>query len=94
MNYCCYILHSEKLSKYYVGYSSDLDIRIMFHKNSQPRKFTYKAKDWKLYYKIDCTSKSQGKAIEAHIKRMKSKVYIQNLKKYPEIAQKLKNKYR
>jgi putative endonuclease len=31
--------------------------------------------------------------IEQHIKKMKSKVYIQNLKRYPEILQKLINKY-
>jgi len=31
--------------------------------------------------------------IEIHIKKMKSKKYIQDLKKYPEIAQKLLKKY-
>ncbi len=94
MSHCCYILHSEKLSKYYVGYSSDLDIRLEFHKNSEPRKFTYKAKDWKLYYKIDCKSKVQGEAIESHIKRMKSRIYIENLLKYPDITIKLLKKYK
>ncbi len=31
--------------------------------------------------------------IENHIKKMKSKKYIKDLKKYPEIAQKLIKKY-
>ena len=32
-------------------------------------------------------------AVEEHIKSMKSKKYIQNLKKYPEMVEKLKDKY-
>ncbi|MEO5789197.1 GIY-YIG nuclease family protein, partial [Gelidibacter sp.] len=31
MNHCCYILYSEKLSRYYIGYSSDLSVRLIFH---------------------------------------------------------------
>jgi putative endonuclease len=31
--------------------------------------------------------------IEEHIKKMKSKVYIQNLKKYPDMVKKLIAKY-
>ena len=93
MKHCCYILYSEKLCRYYIGYSSNLDVRLVFHKNSESRKFTYKAKDWKLYYKIDCISKGQGTAIEAHIKRMKSRIYIKNLTIYPEITLKLLDKY-
>ena len=93
MNHCCYILYSEKLSRYYIGYSSDLSVRLIFHENSESRKFTYNANDWKFYYKIDCTSKRQGESIELHIKRMKSKIYIENLLKYPEITTKLLERY-
>jgi putative endonuclease len=31
--------------------------------------------------------------IESHIKSMKSKMYIENLRKYPAISEKLKEKY-
>jgi putative endonuclease len=30
-------------------------------------------------------SYSQARSVETHIKKMKSKIYIQNLKKYPEL---------
>ena len=53
----------------------------------------YKAKDWEVYLKIECKSKEQALAIEKHIKKMKSKVYIQNLKKYSEMKFKLLEKY-
>ena len=92
MGHCCYILHSVKLNRYYVGYSADLDERLKFHENPESRKFTYNAKDWELYLIIDCQSKSQGLFVEGHIKKMKSKIYIQNLKKYPEMVSKLLSK--
>ena len=88
-----YILHSNNLDRYYIGFTQDLDARLEFHENADGRKFTAKATDWELFYRISCNNKSQGLAIEKHIKNMKSKVYINNLKLYPEIMDKLKIKY-
>lgn len=88
-----YILHSLKLNRYYIGYTSDFDLRLEFHKNADKRKFTYNADDWTLFLKIECENKKQALAIEKHIKNMKSKIYIQNLVQYPEIIQKLLQKY-
>jgi putative endonuclease len=88
-----YILHSQKLDRYYIGFTENLEQRLLFHDNSPSRKFTSNAKDWMLFFEISCDSKSQGLAIENHIKMMKSKVYIQNLAKYPEITDKLKIQY-
>ena len=90
-----YFLFSENLDKFYIGYTSDFDVRFDFHLNDiQTRKFTHKAKDWILVFKIECATKSQALAIEKHIKAMKSKVYIQNLMKYPEMTLKLLEKYK
>ena len=94
MEFCVYILHSESLSRFYTGYTSNYSLRSSFHLNPESRKFTYKADDWVLYLKIDCQSQQQAMAIERHIKRMKSAVYIKNLKKYPEIITKLLDKYK
>jgi putative endonuclease len=94
MEYCVYILHSETLSRFYTGYTSNFDLRIEFHQNPDSRKFTYNAKDWKPFLKINCISQKQAIAIEKHIKKMKSAVYIQNLKKYPEMIARLREKYR
>jgi putative endonuclease len=43
--------------------------------------------------KIEYKSKKQALQIEKQIKNMKSKVYIQNLKRYPEMTIKLLGKY-
>lgn len=89
-----YILHSQKLNRFYIGYTTNLDLRLDFHLNDkQARKFTYKADDWTLFFSLACTSKMQALAIEKHIKAMKSKVYIENLAKYPEMTHKLLEKY-
>jgi putative endonuclease len=65
-----------------------------FHKNAASHKFTSKAADWCFFLKISCESKSQALHIEKHIKNMKSKIYIENLTKYPEVLLKLLDKYR
>ena len=88
-----YILHSKKLDRFYTGYSTNLEERLQFHQSALPHKFTAKAKDWKFFMTISCEDKKQALEIEAHIKRMKSRTYIKNLKKYPEIIQKLKDRY-
>ena len=88
-----YILFSEKLNRYYIGYTSDLRTRMEFHNNSENHKFTHNASDWKIFFEINCENKTQALAIEKHIKAMKSKVFIENLIKYPEMVVKLKIKY-
>ncbi|RXG14374.1 GIY-YIG nuclease family protein [Leeuwenhoekiella aestuarii] len=88
-----YILFSEKLDRFYTGETTDLDKRIAFHMDSPANKFTAKAKDWKLFLQFQCECKPQALKIERHIKNMKSKTYIRNLLKYPEIIDKLKKEY-
>lgn len=51
------------------------------------------AEDWELYLSIDELTYQQARLIEIHIKKMKSKTYIQNLAKYPEIIERLKVKF-
>lgn len=93
--YCVYILFSEKLNKFYIGMTSNFDERLEFNLNDvQKRKFTHNAEDWALIYKIETETKELSLSIEKHIKSMKSKIYIQNLIQYPEISQKLIEKYR
>jgi len=63
------------------------------HKYYGNRKFTSKYNDWTLFHAIQCKSYSQARKIENHIKKMKNKTYIRNLKKYSGIAEKLLSKY-
>ncbi|WP_125718715.1 GIY-YIG nuclease family protein [Flavobacterium ustbae] len=94
MSNIVYILHSKKLNRYYIGYTKDFDLRLEFHKNAPSNKFTANANDWTLFLNFSCSSKTQALSIEKHIKKMKSKIYIENLIKYPEIIDKLLLKYK
>ena len=89
-----YILFSKKLDRFYIGSCDDLSYRIEQHLNRDfTKSFTAKTDDWELFFFVDHLQYTQARLIEEHIKKMKSKVYIQNLKKYPQIVQKLITKY-
>ncbi len=95
MNHCVYVLFSKKSNSYYIGETSDLSNRLNWHNTGEFKKAHTKiANDWITFLKIECTSKTQALVIEKHIKKMKSKIYIENLLRYPEIIIKLLEKYK
>ena len=97
MKYYCYILYSHSLEKFYTGSTSNsTEGRIELHLSGfyGKNKFTYSAKDWSIFLEIPCSSYKQAIGIEKHIKKMKSRKYMHNLKKHPEIIRKLLKKYK
>jgi putative endonuclease len=94
MDYCCYILYSETLQKFYIGETKNLEERLDFHKKALPHKFTAKAKDWEIYLVLLADNKEHAVNMERHIKKMKSSIYIRNLKSYPEMQSRLIEKTR
>jgi putative endonuclease len=94
---CCYVLFSEHLQRHYIGVChTDLQSRIKKHNLHEygEHRYTAKASDWKLKLCIECSSYKQAIKIEKHIKRMKSADYIGSLLKFPEMSEKLKEKYK
>ena len=91
-----YILYSKKLDRFYTGVTTlHVEERLENHLQKRYGKlnFTQKAGDWTLFWSLECISFKQARNIELHLKKMKSKIYIQNLAKYPEIGNKLLKKY-
>jgi len=89
-----YILHSKKLGRFYTGSCLDFQFRFEHHLQKVfPRSFTSNSDDWRLFLLLENLSYAQARSIESHIKKMKSKVYIRNLVKYPDILVKLKERY-
>lgn len=84
--YFVYILYSQIADKYYVGQTDDPDRRLLEHNKLSENKFTSKYRPWKC---IACfpVGKSRGLAmkIERHIKKQRSRSYIKNLAKLPNI---------
>ena len=73
-----YIIYSEKLDKYYVGYTVDISKRIGEH-NSGISTYTAKANDWILKYSEYFPDRGTAIAREREIKKMKSRTYIEHL---------------
>ena len=77
-----YILYSNTIDKFYTGSCNDLKERLEQHQNKKfDKSFTKQADDWELYFTIDDLDYLQARRIKKHIKEMKSRKYIQNLKK-------------
>ena len=90
-----YILYSAAIDSFYIGSTQDMEQRFNKHITGfYPNGFTSKAKDWVIFMRIDCETMAQARSIEAHIKRMKSRKYLHDLKQYPEIAENLVNLYK
>jgi putative endonuclease len=89
-----YILYSSSANKFYIGCTKDFQQRFEYHIIKEfPDSYTAKYSDWQLFYEIPNISITVARKIETHIKQMKSRVYLQNLKKYPQITQQLLSKY-
>ena len=80
MNYFLYILFSEKLNRYYVGYTADINERVRKH-NSNHKGFTGKTSDWELVYSESFETKEDAYAREREIKKWKSRKKIEELTK-------------
>lgn len=95
MSYFVYILYSEKLNRYYTG-STNLEPtdRLKQHNEGfNDNGYTTRGIPWKLFLTMECQTREQSRQVELHIKRMKSKKYIENLNKYEELRQKLLDHY-
>jgi putative endonuclease len=90
-----YILYSPKLDKYYTGVSTEtVEERLTKHNTGlYGQHFTSQTNDWKIFLVIPCDCNAQMLKIEKYIKNMKSSIYIENLKRYPEMISKLKTKF-
>ncbi|HNQ28169.1 MAG TPA: GIY-YIG nuclease family protein [Aquaticitalea sp.] len=89
-----YIIYSATIKKYYIGETKDLSLRLVWHNTKEFKaSYTSKVSDWEVFFAIECVDIVQARKIEKHIKSMKSRTYIENLKKHKEISQKLLEKY-
>jgi putative endonuclease len=88
-----YILYSQQANSYYIGSCKDLAVRLEQHSAKEFKGFTSNNNDWNLYYSIDNLEYEIARNVEQHIKKMKSKKYIENLTRFPEITEKLLLKY-
>ena len=78
MPFIVYIIYSSVKDKFYIGYTSNLEERIIRH-NQKSKGFTGNTDDWKLMYTENYSNKSEAIAREKQIKSWKSRIKIQEL---------------
>lgn len=94
MGHYVYVIQSSKDDSYYIGRTSNLNERLKFHNATELNTgITRLRMPCKYFYTLEVGTSSLADKIEKHIKKMKSRKYILNLKKYPEISRKLIEKY-
>ena len=87
-----YIIYSRRIDKYYIGACKEcLEFRIEKHNTSffGTKAFTSQVSDWELYIDIEVQDYDHAIRLERKIKSMKSRKYIENLKNYPELRNKI-----
>ena len=85
-----YILFSKSIQRYYIGETEDLNTRLLQHNSGAfIGSFSGRAKDWAVVLVLNCRDRTHARAIEAHIKKMKSTKYIVNLIKFKELQDKV-----
>ncbi|MBL0146624.1 MAG: GIY-YIG nuclease family protein [Chitinophagaceae bacterium] len=73
-----YILFSQKLNKYYIGSTPDLDRRLIEH-NRGKEKFTSTGIPWILVYKEVFTELKEARKRELFVKKQKSRKFIEKM---------------
>ena len=76
--YTVYILYSQTLHRYYVGYTNNLERRIAEH-NRKKGKYTDRGIPWGLVYTETFPDKLSAMNREKEIKKRKSRQYIESL---------------
>ena len=78
MAHYVYILYSDKSNHYYIGSTSNTEERIQRH-NAGATPSTKQGRPWKIVYTEIFTSKADALQREIYLKRMKSRVYLEDL---------------
>jgi len=90
-----YILKSLRNQGFYIGYTTKtVEDRLIEHNQGKFENcFSIHDRPWDIFHAIYCENVDLAKKIEQHIKNMKSRKYIHNLKEFPEIEVKLIDMY-
>jgi putative endonuclease len=78
MDYIVYILFSVTKNRYYIGFTSDLEQRVLRH-NQISKGFTGNVNHWEVVYNESFSSKAEAVKRELQIKSWKSRLKIVEL---------------
>ena len=76
--YFTYIIYSQKIDKYYIGYTKDIVRRLERHNNGWS-KSTKSGIPWTVKYVKEFQSKSAAIRFERKLKKQKSRDYLERI---------------
>lgn len=76
MNYTVYTLYSSDYDKIYIGYTSDLDSRMISHNEKGTKGWTIKYRPWKLVFTEEFETKGEAMKREKELKSSRGRAYV------------------
>ena len=74
-----YVLYSKKYEKIYVGYTTNIEQRLLSHNELETKGYTIKYRPWKIIYTEEFLLKSDAMRRENQLKSAKGREFIWNL---------------
>jgi putative endonuclease len=80
-----YVLCSEKFNKIYIGFSTDVENRLISHNEKSTKGFTVKYRPWKIVYTEVFQTKKEALKREKQLKTARGRKFV-----WDEIISKIK----
>jgi putative endonuclease len=74
--YTVYVLYSKSANKIYIGFTSDLNQRLISHNHPKNKGWTAKFKPWVLVYSENFELKSQAMKREKELKSFQGRQFV------------------
>ena len=71
-----YVLYSKDYNKIYIGFTSDIEQRLLSHNELGKKGWTIKFRPWKLIYKEEYSEKSEAMLREKQLKTATGRNFI------------------
>ncbi|MBL0741476.1 GIY-YIG nuclease family protein [Chryseolinea lacunae] len=76
MPFHVYVLHSAKLNKIYIGFTSDLEARLKSHNELATKGWTMKFRPWRLVFSEAFETKGEAMKRERELKTARGRMFI------------------
>ncbi|HEY5823048.1 MAG TPA: GIY-YIG nuclease family protein [Cyclobacteriaceae bacterium] len=73
-----YALHSPSSDKLYIGFTSDLDLRLLSHNHLSKKGFTVKHRPWVLFHTENFENKAEAMKRERQLKSFKGREFLRS----------------
>ncbi len=77
--YTVYVLYSKSFDKIYIGYTSNLDQRLLSHNKLGTKGWTIRFRPWELLYKEEFHEKTEAMKREKELKSFQGRKFIRTL---------------